>query len=86
MGIVSLLAWIIIGGIAGWLASKVMNTDASQGTLQDIVVGIIGAFVGGFALSALNVSSASGEFSILSLVTAFVGSVLFLGVLKLIRR
>ncbi len=86
MGIVSLLAWIIIGGIAGWLASKVMNTDASQGTLQDIAVGIIGAFVGGFALNALNVSSSSGEFSILSLVTAFVGSVIFLGVLKLLRR
>ena len=86
MGIVSILAWIIVGGIAGWLASKVMNTDASQGTLADIVVGIIGAFVGGFALNLLGVASASGEFSILSLVTAFVGSVIFLGVLKLIRR
>ena len=63
-----------------------MNTDASQGTIADIVVGIIGAFVGGFALNVLGVSSAAGEFSILSLVTAFVGSVLFLGVLKLIRR
>lgn len=86
MGIVSILAWVIIGGIAGWLASKVMKTDASQGTIQDIVVGIIGAFVGGFVLNLLNVSNASGEFSILSLVTAFVGSVVFLGVLKLIRR
>lgn len=86
MGIVSILAWVIIGGIAGRLASKVMKTDASQGTSQDIVVGIIGAFVGGFVLNLLNVSNASGEFSILSLVTAFVGSVVFLGVLKLIRR
>ncbi len=86
MGIISILAWVIIGGIAGWLASKVMKTDASQGTIQDIVVGIVGAFVGGFVLNLLNVANASGEFSILSLVTAFVGSVVFLGVLKLIRR
>lgn len=84
--IVSILAWIIIGGIAGWLASKVMNTDASQGTVQDIVVGIVGAFVGGFVLNILGVASADGEFSVLSLVTAFVGSVVLLGVLKLIRR
>ncbi len=84
--IVSILAWIIIGGIAGWLASKVMNTDASQSTVQDIVVGIVGAFVGGFVLNLLNVSSASGEFSVVSLVTAFVGSVVLLGLLKVIRR
>lgn len=86
MDIISILAWIIIGGIAGWLASKVMNTDAAQGTVQDIIVGIIGAFVGGFVLNLLGVASASGEFNILSLVTAFIGSVIFLGVLKLVRR
>lgn len=80
--IVSILAWIIIGGIAGWLASKVMKTDAAQGTVADIVVGI----VGGFVLNLLGLASANGEFSILSLVTAFVGSVAFLGLLKLIRR
>jgi len=86
MGIVSILAWIIIGGIAGWLASEVMNTDAAQSTLQDIVVGIVGAFIGGFTLNALGIASASGEFSFLSLITAFVGSVILLGLLKLIRR
>lgn len=86
MGIVSILAWIIVGGVAGWLASIVMKTDARQGTLQDIVVGIIGAFLGGWVLNLLNLANDAGEFNILSLVTAFIGSIIFLGVLKLIRR
>lgn len=86
MSIISILAWIIIGGVAGWLASKVMKTDAKQGTIQDIAVGIAGAFIGGFVLNFLNLANDAGGFNILSLITAFVGSVILLGVLKLIRR
>ncbi|MCC7450746.1 MAG: GlsB/YeaQ/YmgE family stress response membrane protein, partial [Anaerolineae bacterium] len=50
---VNILVWIIVGAIAGWLASLVMRTNASQGLLADIVVGIIGAFIGGFVLSLI---------------------------------
>ncbi|MGB1286744.1 MAG: GlsB/YeaQ/YmgE family stress response membrane protein [Aggregatilineales bacterium] len=86
MGIVSIIAWIVVGGVAGWLASMVMKTNAAQGTLMDIVVGIIGAFIGGFVLSAVGVQNDAGSFNIASLATAFVGAVILLGILKLIRR
>ena len=86
MSIVSLLAWLIIGGVAGWLASLVMKTDAQQSTLTDILVGIVGAVIGGFLLNTFGLASDAGEFSILSLVTAFFGAVVLLAVIKLFRR
>ena len=89
MTIGNLLAWLIIGGVAGWLASIVMKTNASQGTFIDIVVGIIGAFIGGFVLDVLDLAPTSAGvtgFNIGSLVTAFIGAVLLLGLLRLIRR
>src|SRR5260221_12617688 len=54
MSIENLLVWIIVGAIAGWLASLVMKTNREQGLLMDIVVGIIGAFIGGFVLSFIS--------------------------------
>ena len=75
----NLLAWLVIGALAGWLASMVMRTNASQGLLMDIIVGIIGAFIGGFVLNLLGLGAAAGDFSVLSLVTAFIGAVILLG-------
>jgi uncharacterized membrane protein YeaQ/YmgE (transglycosylase-associated protein family) len=49
-----IIAWIIIGGLAGWVASKIMKTDAQQGIILNIVVGIVGALLGGFIGRALN--------------------------------
>ena len=86
MGIVEILAWIIIGGIAGWLASMVMKTDAQQGWIMDIVVGIVGAFIGGFVLSNMGLANDAGDFNFLSLITAFIGAVILLGIIKLVRR
>jgi uncharacterized membrane protein YeaQ/YmgE (transglycosylase-associated protein family) len=54
------LAWIIVGAIAGWLASLVMGTNLRQGLLLDIVVGIVGAFIGGFLLSAIGTPGVTG--------------------------
>lgn len=68
-------AWLIVGAIAGWLASIVMRS--SQGLLTDIVVGIIGAFIGGFLFKLVGVSGTTG-FNIWSLFVAFVGAVLLL--------
>ena len=48
-----ILSWIILGAIAGWLASKVMKTDAQQGIIANILVGVLGAGVGGFVFSIL---------------------------------
>ena len=76
------LAWLIIGAIAGWLASMVMGTNYRQGLLLDIVVGIVGALIGGFLFNLIGVSGATG-FNIWSLFVAFVGAVVLLGVLRL---
>lgn len=82
----SLIAWLVIGALAGWLASMVMKTNASQGLLMDIIVGIIGAFIGGFVLNLLGLGADAGEFSVLSLVTAFIGAVILLGIMKAVTR
>ena len=79
-----ILAWVILGGIAGWLASLVMKTDASQGILLNIVVGIVGAFLGGLAFSLLGGEGVTG-FNLYSLLVALVGSVLFLWIVKAVR-
>jgi uncharacterized membrane protein YeaQ/YmgE (transglycosylase-associated protein family) len=81
----SILAWIILGAAAGWLASIVMKTDAEQGALMNIVLGIAGAVVGGFLLNMLGQSGATG-FNFYSLLVAFIGAILLIGVGKTFRR
>ncbi len=75
------LAWIIVGGIAGWLASQVMKSR--QGLLVNIVVGIVGAVIGGFLLNAVGVAGVTG-FNIWSVLVAFIGAVVLLWVLRLV--
>ena len=53
-----IIGWIILGGIAGWLASKIMGTDAQMGLLANIVVGIIGGFLGGWIFTLIGIGSA----------------------------
>ena len=72
-----LLGWIILGGIAGWIASKIMKRDAQMGILLNIVVGIVGALLGGWLLSAFGVDVSGGGL-IFSMLTAIGGSVLLL--------
>lgn len=86
MDIGSLIAWLVIGALAGWLASMVMKTNASQGLLMDIVVGIIGAFIGGFVLNMLGLGAAAGGFNFASLATAFIGAVILLAIMKAVTR
>jgi uncharacterized membrane protein YeaQ/YmgE (transglycosylase-associated protein family) len=83
--IMNLIAWIILGGIAGWLASLIMNTDAEQGPVANIVVGIIGAFIGGFVVQWLT-GTAVGGFNLMTLLTAVLGAVILLAVLKLFHH
>lgn len=79
---------IIVGGILGWLASKVMNTDAQQGIFLNIVVGIVGALLAGLLLSPLLGIPAitSGSFSIGALAISFVGAIILLGIVNYFRR
>lgn len=80
----SILAWIFLGGIAGWIASMIMGTDASQGILMNIVVGIIGAIMGGVIFSMFGTSGVNG-FNLYSLVVAVVGAALFIWIVRMIR-
>jgi uncharacterized membrane protein YeaQ/YmgE (transglycosylase-associated protein family) len=75
------LAWIVIGALAGWLASIAMKTNREQGLLLDIVVGIVGAMIGGFVFNALGIGGVTG-FNIWSLFVAFIGAVILLAILR----
>ncbi|MBD3250067.1 MAG: GlsB/YeaQ/YmgE family stress response membrane protein [Candidatus Pacebacteria bacterium] len=70
----NILLWIIFGAIAGWLASLIMGTNARQGLLMDIVMGVIGALVGGFLFSLFGFGGVTG-FNIYSLLVALVGAI-----------
>lgn len=78
----SIIAWIVVGAIAGWLASLVMKTNREQGLIMDIVVGIVGAFIGGFLFNALGSGAAVTGFNIVSILVAFVGAVILLAILR----
>jgi uncharacterized membrane protein YeaQ/YmgE (transglycosylase-associated protein family) len=72
-----ILIWIIVGAIAGFAASKVL-TGKGMGLLWDIVVGILGAFLGGWLASLVGLPVATGTFSVSGLIAAFVGAVILL--------
>jgi uncharacterized membrane protein YeaQ/YmgE (transglycosylase-associated protein family) len=78
-----ILLWIIFGAIAGWLAS--MITNSNNGLVLDIVIGIVGAVVGGWIMSMLGSTGVSG-FNLYSLLVAILGAVVLLVVVKAIRR
>ena len=77
----NIIAWIVIGGLAGWIASKIMKTDASMGVFLNIVVGIIGAFLGGWVVNLL-LDADPAIFSIPGFITAILGSVILLAIVK----
>ena len=77
------LAWLIIGAVAGWLASKVLKTSGRQGLLMDIVVGILGAFLGGYLFEKFGSTGITG-FDIWSLFVAFTGAVVLLVAIRLL--
>jgi uncharacterized membrane protein YeaQ/YmgE (transglycosylase-associated protein family) len=82
----NLLAWIVVGGIAGWLAGLVVR-GSGLGLIGDVVVGIVGAFIGGFVLSVLlpGTFGFSG-FNFGSLIIAFIGAVILLFIVRLFTR
>jgi uncharacterized membrane protein YeaQ/YmgE (transglycosylase-associated protein family) len=85
MGLIILL---VIGGVIGWLASLVMRTDGQQGILLNVIVGIVGALLAGFVLNPLvgGGNIMAGDFSVSSLVVTFVGAVVLLAIVNLVRR
>lgn len=84
----NIILMLIVGGIIGWLASIVMRTDAQQGIIMNIVVGIVGAVLGGLLLSPLigGAPITSGNFSLMSLLVSFLGAIVLLAIVNLFRR
>ena len=82
------ILWLIVGGLIGWIASKIMRTDAQQGILLNIVVGIVGALLGGWLISPLIGEDTinQGDFSLGGLLVSLVGAVLLLAIVNLVRR
>lgn len=84
----NIIIWLIVGGLIGWVASKFMRTDAQQGIVLNVVVGIVGAVLGGWFLSPLvGVSTINqNNFSLPSLLVSLGGAVALLAIVNVIRR
>jgi len=82
------IVWLIVGGLIGWIASMIMGTNAQQGMLLNIVVGIVGAFLGGLLLAPLfGVGTINqSDFSFGALLVSLAGAVILLAIVNLIRR
>ena len=80
----NILLWIIMGAVAGWIASLIMKTNDSQGFFGDVIIGIIGALIGGFVMNIFGQPGAEG-FTLYSLVVSVAGAVLLLFVSKSLR-
>jgi uncharacterized membrane protein YeaQ/YmgE (transglycosylase-associated protein family) len=85
---INFIIWIIAGGLVGWVASIIMRTNSRQGPIADIIVGIVGAFVGGYFLTPLfHVSTINqSNFSIPALLVSLGGAVILLAIFKLFRN
>lgn len=80
-----IIAWIILGGLAGWIASMFAKTNESMGIFANIVVGIIGALIGGFIFGLFGGSGVNG-FNLYSLLVAIIGAFILLSIIKFFRR
>jgi uncharacterized membrane protein YeaQ/YmgE (transglycosylase-associated protein family) len=82
-----ILVWLIVGGVVGWLASIVMRTDAQQGILLNVVVGIVGALLAGFIVSPmLGIGTINEGISLATFLVSLVGAVILLAIVNLFRR
>jgi len=84
---INFIIWLIVGGLVGWFASMIMRTDAQQGIILNIVVGIVGAAIAGWLISPLvGVPSINTGFSVGSFVVSLLGAIVLLGIVNLFRR
>lgn len=80
-----LLGWLVVGGLAGWIASMITGNNPQMGLVKNIVVGILGAFIGGFVVNALGGRGLTG-FSLWSVVVSVIGAVILLTIVNLFRK
>ena len=85
---INLIVWLVVGGIIGWIASMMMNTDGQQGVFLNVIVGIVGAALAGFIISPLVGVPSINEnaFSLGALLVSLVGAVILLAIVNLFRR
>lgn len=83
--LVNLLLWILLGGVAGWIASMIMHRDSQMGALANIIVGVIGAVIGGFLFNLIGLPGDTG-FNFWTLLVAIVGAVVLLFLVGLVQR
>jgi uncharacterized membrane protein YeaQ/YmgE (transglycosylase-associated protein family) len=83
----SIIIWLVVGGIVGWLASLIMRTDGQQGVILNVVVGIVGALLAGWLISPLvGVATINQGISIASIVVSLIGAIILLAIVNLFRR
>jgi len=82
---VGLLIWLVLGAVAGWIAGMIMKTGSGN-IVTNIIVGIVGAFFGGWLASLVGIGSATGGLSIVSVITAVAGACVLLFILGMIQR
>jgi uncharacterized membrane protein YeaQ/YmgE (transglycosylase-associated protein family) len=83
----NVIIWLVVGGLIGWLASKIMNTDARQGIGLNVVVGVIGALLAGWLITPLigGATINQGDFSLSGLVISLLGAIILLAIVNLFR-
>jgi uncharacterized membrane protein YeaQ/YmgE (transglycosylase-associated protein family) len=84
----NVIIWLIVGGIIGWIASKIMNTDAQQGVVLNIVVGVVGALLAGWLITPMvgGTTINQGNFSLSGLIISLLGAIVLLAIVNLFRR
>lgn len=85
---VGLIVWLLAGALVGWIASMIMGTDAQQGAILNIVVGVIGALLGGFLLGPVFGTGTinTADFSLSGLLVSLVGAIILLAIVNFVRR
>lgn len=79
-----IIIWLVVGGVIGWLASVIMRTDGQQGIILNIVVGIIGSFIGGLIFARGDMNNA--PLTITTFLVSLAGSVILLAIVNMVRR
>ncbi|RST54009.1 GlsB/YeaQ/YmgE family stress response membrane protein [Variovorax sp. DXTD-1] len=84
----NLIIWLVVGGLIGWVASMIMKTNAQQGMILNVIVGIVGSLLGGWLVAPLlGVATVNqNDFSILGLLASLIGAVILLAIVNLARR
>jgi uncharacterized membrane protein YeaQ/YmgE (transglycosylase-associated protein family) len=84
----NMVIWIVLGGLIGWLASIVMRTDAKQGVVLNVLIGVVGAFLAGISIAPLLDTGTvnHNDFSLPSLLVSFLGALVLLGIVNVVRR